>query len=97
MITESAILNVRPGQESELEKGPSPDYSNAGVRWHGLHRGVETSNRYLLLVSWRALEGHTIAFRKSERYPQWRELLHDFYDPFPTVEHFDEVLSFEIR
>jgi hypothetical protein len=31
---------------------------------------------------------HLEGFRKSERYVQWKALLHGFYDPFPVVEHF---------
>jgi heme-degrading monooxygenase HmoA len=49
---------------------------------------VETPDRYLLLVAWDKLEDHIIGFRQSSRYEQWRALLHGFYDPFPTVEHY---------
>jgi heme-degrading monooxygenase HmoA len=42
----------------------------------------------LLLVWWDSVESHTVGFRQSERYQKWREALHDFYDPFPIVEHF---------
>jgi heme-degrading monooxygenase HmoA len=48
-------------------------------------------SRYLLLVSWERLEDHTEGFRKSPEYEEWRRLLHHFYDPFPTVEHFSLV------
>jgi hypothetical protein len=27
------------------------------------------------------------------RLERWRSLLHRFYEPFPTVEHFEPVLS----
>lgn len=30
-------------------------------------------------------------FRGSAEYQQWRRLLHEFYEPFPTVEHFVPV------
>ena len=42
----------------------------------------------LLLVAWERLEDHTEGFRKSPEYEEWRRLLHHFYDPFPTVEHY---------
>ena len=54
-----------------------------------VHRCIETPNRYLLLVQWEKLEDHTIGFRQSNRYSKWREMLHHFYDPFPTVEHYE--------
>jgi hypothetical protein len=39
-----------------------------------------------------SLEDHTIGFRQSPEYQEWRSLLHHFYDPFPTVEHYEVVL-----
>ncbi|MGH6933009.1 MAG: antibiotic biosynthesis monooxygenase family protein [Dongiaceae bacterium] len=48
-------------------------------------------DRYVLLVRWRRLEDHTEGFRQSPRYQDWRALLHHFYDPFPTVEHYEWV------
>ena len=95
MILEVAILNVRRGQEAAFEtamrKARPLIEVTPGFVGIDLRRSVETPNRYLLLVSWRALEDHTIGFRQSHRYEQWRDLLHHFYDPFPTVEHYAEV------
>lgn len=47
----------------------------------------------LLLVQWNHLEDHMIGSRSSPEYQRWRELLHHFYDPFPLVEHYEQVLS----
>jgi heme-degrading monooxygenase HmoA len=58
-----------------------------------LHRRIEQSNRYLLLVTWRRLEDHTEGFRRSSEYEEWRRLLRHYYDPIPTVEHFNLVVS----
>jgi len=55
---------------------------------HQLQRCVETTNRYVLLVNWTSLEAHTVGFRGSPEYQRWKQLLHHFYDPFPTVEHY---------
>jgi heme-degrading monooxygenase HmoA len=99
MILEAALLQVRPGREAEFEAAlvkarpliaASPGFEGLNVR-----KCIEAPNRYLLLVSWQTLEDHTIGFRQSERYAPWRELLHHFYDPFPTVEHFNEPLEIE--
>ncbi|WP_242065373.1 hypothetical protein [Trichocoleus sp. FACHB-262] len=46
-------------------------------------------------VSWQRLEDHTVGFRQSAAYQQWRSLLHHFYDPFPTVEHYEIVVQSE--
>jgi heme-degrading monooxygenase HmoA len=101
MILEMAILNVRPSQEADFEtairKARPLIAATPGFVSIELRRCIETPNRYLLLVSWLALEDHTVGFRQSERYREWRDLLHHFYDPFPTVEHFDEALQLECR
>jgi len=97
MILEVAILNVIKGQEGAFELAmhqarplieATPGFVSINLR-----RCIETPNRYLLSVSWETLEDHTVGFRQSDRYRKWRELLHHFYDPFPTVEHYDEVPS----
>jgi len=92
MILESALLDVKPGEEAAFEaaiKEARPLIAaTPGFRSIAVRRCLETPNRYLLLVEWEKLEDHTIGFRQSARYEQWRELLHHFYDPFPRVEHF---------
>jgi heme-degrading monooxygenase HmoA len=98
MILEAAVLNVRPGQEAAFEAAmrtahpliaASPGFKEINVR-----RCIEQPNRYLLLVHWQKLEDHTIGFRQSDRYQEWRKLLHHFYDPFPVVEHYQDGIAF---
>ena len=95
MILESAILDVKPGQAREFEaafaKAQSIISASSGYISHELKRCIETPNRYLLLVRWQTLEDHTDGFRKSEPYQEWKRLLHHFYDPFPTVEHYESL------
>ncbi len=43
-------------------------------------------------MHWESVEAHAVGFRGSPEYGRWRELLHGFYDPFPVVEHFAEVV-----
>jgi heme-degrading monooxygenase HmoA len=92
MILEVAILNVRVGLEREFEgafaQASSIIASMPGYISHQLQRCLETSNRYVLLVNWISLEAHTVGFRGSPEYQRWKQLLHHFYDPFPTVEHY---------
>jgi len=92
---EVAILDVIPQQEKEFEAAfekASPIISSmSGYVSHQLQRCVEKQSRYILLVNWEKLEAHTVGFRGSEQYQEWRKLLHHFYDPFPTVEHYELV------
>ncbi len=96
MVLEVAILNIRPGQEAAFERAMSRSHhliaASRGFRALELRKCVERPNRYLLLVAWEKLEDHTVGFRQSDRYFEWKRALHDFYDPFPTVEHYDNPL-----
>ena len=95
MITEHAPLDVRPGQEAAFEQAfaRAKDLIAASPGFVSLEllRSIETPSRYLLLARWERLENHTEGFRKSAAYEDWKALLHHFYDPFPTVEHFATV------
>ena len=92
MILESALLDVKPGEEAAFEAALREARpliaATPGFRSIAVKRCLETPNRYLLLVEWETLEDHTVGFRQSTRYEKWRALLHHFYDPFPRVEHF---------
>jgi heme-degrading monooxygenase HmoA len=95
MILEAVMLQVRPGMEEEYEKvfGKASKIisSMKGYISHELQRCMEVRGKYLLLVKWETLEDHTTGFRQSKEYQEWKKLLHHFYDPFPTVEHFEKV------
>ncbi|MFJ5882593.1 antibiotic biosynthesis monooxygenase family protein [Kitasatospora cineracea] len=98
MILESALLDVRPGQEQDFlaafaEARPLIA-AQPGFRSLELRRCLDEgrTSRFLLQVGWDTLEDHTEGFRRSPEYARWRELLHRFYDPFPTVEHYGEPL-----
>lgn len=95
MVLEVAILKVREGQGDSFEaafREASPLIAAAdGYLGHELQRCLEVSDRYILLVRWRTLEDHTVGFRESPLYQEWRRLLHHFYEPHPTVEHFELV------
>ena len=92
MILEHAILNIKPDQNAEFEacfeKAQQIIASMNGYISHQLLRCIEAPNQYLLLVKWEKLEDHTIGFRGSPQYQEWRKLLHHFYEPFPEVIHF---------
>lgn len=95
MVLEVATLDVKPGQsEAFLEafrRARAIIASMPGHLSHELQQCIENPDRYLLLVKWESLEDHTEGFRNSDAYQEWKALLHHFYDPFPTVEHFNVV------
>jgi heme-degrading monooxygenase HmoA len=97
MVLEVAILNVISGKEKEFEQDfqRAGQYISAskGYIKHSLRKCIEQQNKYILLVEWNKLEDHTIGFRQSTHYLDWKRLLHHYYDPFPTVEHFVSVIE----
>ncbi len=95
MIVEFAVLAVRPGSEPQFEAvfptaikvlGGSQGYLS-----HELRRSVEMPNRYALIVQWRSLEDHTVGFRGSPAFTQWRAHIGPFLESPPVVEHFREI------
>ena len=97
VILEVAILDLKPGMADEFEaafKVASKIIAAVpGYISHELQHCLENCDRYILLVHWQKLEDHTIGFRQSPKYQEWRSLLHHFYDPFPTVEHYQIVIK----
>ena len=95
MILETAMLHVKPGQSAAFEaafrKASPLIASMPGYLSHELQGCLEVREKYLLLVRWQTLEDHTVGFRQSAEYQDWRRLLHHFYEPFPVVEHFTAV------
>ena len=96
MIREHALLPVIPGREKDFEhaftRAESLIRSRSGFRNLSLSRSIESPSIYLLLVEWDNLEDHTLGFRESAEYREWKARLHHFYEPFPRVEHFTPVV-----
>jgi heme-degrading monooxygenase HmoA len=92
MITEIAQIDVKPGQEEAFEAGvkqAAPLFQRA-MR---IERSIEKPQRYRLYVSWETLENHTVDFRQSADFQEWRRLVgHTFASP-PEVEHTQLALT----
>jgi len=97
MILELAILYIKDEQVNQFEN----DFDKAGIYissikgygGHTLQKCIEQKNKYILLVNWETLDAHTIGFRESSQYREWKKLLHHYYDPFPIVEHYETVID----
>ena len=97
MILEAAPLHVKPGQSHAFEaafgEAQAIIASMPGYRSHELQRCLEREGIYLLLVRWDSVAAHEEGFRKSPEYQRWKALLHHFYEPFPTVLHYERVAA----
>jgi len=96
MILEVATLDIKRGREAEFEsafaQAKAIIASAQGYISHELHHCVEQKNRYVLLVRWQTLDHHTVGFRNSPAYQEWKKLLHHLFDPYPpVVQHFERL------
>jgi heme-degrading monooxygenase HmoA len=86
---------VIPGLEDEFltafSKAKEIISSMKGYISHQLKRCIENTNQFILLVEWETLTDHTVGFGQSAEYQEWKSLLHHFYDPFPSVEHYETI------
>ena len=92
MFVEHALLRIRDGEADAFEQAirSAVPLIAASPGFHGIEvrPAIEAPGFYLLRVRWDAVSSHREGFRQSERYQQWRTLLHPFYDPLPDVSYF---------
>ena len=98
MILELADIRIHPGQNAAFEeaiaRGLREVISRAkGFQGFKVNKGIENSERYVLHIFWDTLESHTVDFRQSELFSQWRAIVGPFFAAAPVVEHFEQVLS----
>jgi len=96
MILEIAQIDVKPGLEQEFEAGvakAAPIFQRAkGCKGMSLQRSVEKPARYRLFVTWDTVENHTVDFRNSTDFQEWRKLVGHFFATPPEVEHVQEAV-----
>ena len=93
MILEIADIRVVAGKESEfdaaIQRGVETVASKAkGFRGYKVNKGIESPERYLLMIFWETLENHTVDFRQSPAFQEWRSIVGPYFAAPPAVEHF---------
>jgi len=93
MILEIADIRIAPGQqaafEEAIQRGIACVVSQAeGFISAKVQHGIESPERYVLMIEWATLEDHTEHFRGGPLFPQWRAIVGGFFAAPPTVEHF---------
>ncbi len=94
MILELADIRIHPGRQAEFEeaarRGLDTVLSKAdGFRKYEVRRSIESAERYVLLIHWDSLEAHTVGFRTSPAYAEWRAIVGPCFAQAPFVEHFE--------
>ena len=96
MILELADISIQPGQNAAFEeaiaRGLNTVISHAkGFEGFKLNHGIENPQRYVLQIFWTTLEDHTVGFRGSPAFTEWRSIVGPFFAAPPVVEHFDLI------
>lgn len=93
MILEIADIRIHPGQQAEfdaaIQRGVAEIIEKSkGFRGYKINKGIETPERYVLMIFWETLENHTVDFRQSSAFQEWRAIVGPFFAAPPHVEHF---------
>jgi heme-degrading monooxygenase HmoA len=93
MILEIADFRIQPGQQTAfdeaIQRGLTTVVSKAkGFRGFKVNKGVESPERYMLMIFWDTLEDHTVGFRQGPLFAQWRAIVGPFFAQAPQVEHY---------
>ena len=96
MILELADIRIQAGQQASfdeaIQRGVDTVISKAkGFEGYKINRGIESPERYVLQIFWTTLENHTVDFRESPAFAEWRAIVGPFFSQPPVVEHFELV------
>jgi heme-degrading monooxygenase HmoA len=93
VILEIADIRIHPGSQAAFEAAVARGLAEVvaaspGFVRSALRRGIESPERYMLLIEWQRLEDHTVGFRQSEAFGRWRAIVGPYFAAPPAVEHF---------
>lgn len=93
MILEIADIRITPGKQDEFDAAIKHGLDTVASKAKGfiraqVQKGIETPERYILMIEWETLENHTVDFRQGPLFPQWRAIVGPFFLAPPVVEHF---------
>ncbi len=96
MVLEIADIRIQPGQQAAfdeaIQRGLATVISRArGMKGWKVNRGIESPERYVLMIFWETLEDHTVHFRDGPLFAEWRAIVGPFFAQPPVVEHFSLV------
>ena len=93
MILEIADIRIQPGKQAEFDAAIVRGLTQVIAKAEGFHgykvnKGVESPERYVLMIFWETLENHTVDFRGSPAFQEWRSIVGQYFASPPAVEHF---------
>lgn len=92
MILETAKIKVAADNRAKFETALAEAVETVLSKSPGFIKfevltGIEESDTYLLHIYWNTLEDHTVGFRESELFTQWRGLIGPYFMAPPDVTH----------
>lgn len=96
MILELVDIRIQPGKQAEFEEAVQRGLSQVigkapGCKGYVINKCIETAERFVVQIYWETLEAHTVDFRGSAAFQEWRGIVGPFFASPPVVEHFNEV------
>ncbi len=96
MILEIADIRINPGQGAAFEEAVQRGIASVACRAPGfrgwkVNKGIESPERYVLMIFWDTLEDHTVGFRQGPLFAEWRAIVGTYFATPPVVEHFTLV------
>lgn len=95
IVVEIATFDITPGAEdafiASYESVRGLIAQSPGCLGMRMMRGIESPTRFVLTVEWESLEAHTVDFRESEGFGQWRAAIGPHFASPPAVEHVVDV------
>jgi quinol monooxygenase YgiN len=98
MVLEIADILIVAGKNAEfeaaIEKGVREVISSAkGFISFQIQKGVESPERYLLMIQWVHIDDHMVSFRNSPAFQKWREIVGPYFAKPPAMEHFQLLVE----
>lgn len=98
MILELVDIRIQPGQQAAFDEAIARAVATVvsravGFKGYSVHKGIESPERYVLQIQWETLENHTVDFRGSAAFADWRAIVGPFFATAPTVEHFEVLVD----
>ncbi|MFX0557824.1 antibiotic biosynthesis monooxygenase family protein [Maribacter sp. CXY002] len=95
MILEIATFDVKPNHLNEFKeathKAKAVISQSKGFLNLDFKQCMETETKFVALISWETLQDHTIGFRESELFIQWRAIMSPYFNTPPVAEHFQLI------
>jgi heme-degrading monooxygenase HmoA len=96
MILEHCDIEIDSSKQKEFEEAilrgvETVIAKSKGFRGFKVNHSIESPARYLLFIYWDTLEHHTVDFRGSAAFADWRAIVGPFFAKPPFVEHFTLV------